>query len=91
MTYGHPEIKEKNNLTGWLAYRQAGRIGTYHPSYHAPGFGERGLEIGAQYRILEDLSCEVAYFNGEKVSKLSAAATDKPDVKKWYLGVKYEF
>lgn len=91
LTYGHPEIRERNNLTGWLAYRQAGRIGSYHPSYHALGFGERGLEIGAQYRILEDLSCEIAYFNGEKVSKLSAAATDKPDVKKWYLGVKYEF
>ena len=91
LTYGHPEIEEKNNLTSWIAYRQAGRVGSYNPAFHGVGFGERGFEIGAQYRILKDLSCEVTYFNGEKISKISAAESDNPDVKKWYLGVKYEF
>ena len=92
-TYGKPELKEKNNFAAWLAYRQAGRIGSYTPAYHGVGFGERGFEIGARYNILKELSIEAVYFDGRKISKIAPPApdTDKPHIHKWYLGLSYEF
>lgn len=92
-TYGQPQIKKKNNLSAWIAYRKLGRTGTYNPAFKGVGFGEQGLEIGARYNIFENVSLETIYFNGKKISKLAPPALDaeKPKVRKVYFSVNYEF
>ena len=86
-------IYSAGNFSAWLAYRQAGRIGSYRPAYKGVGFGERGTEIGVRYQALKDLAFEVIYFDGNKVSRLSPPAPDKdnPKIHKWYLGAEYSF
>ena len=93
LTYGHPENKSAGNFSAWLAYRQAGRIGSYRSAYKGVGFGERGMEIGVRYQALKDLAFELIYFDGKKVSRLSPPAPDKgkPKIHKWYLGAEYSF
>ena len=93
LTYGHPENKSAGNVSAWLAYRQAGRIGSYRPAYKGVGFGERGTEFGIRYQALKNLAFEVIYFNGKKVSRLSPPVPDKdkPKIHKWYIGAEYNF
>ena len=92
-TYEQPQIKKKNNLAAWIAYRKLGRTGTYNPAFKGVGFGEQGLEIGARYNVLENVSMETIYFNGKKISKLAPPApdADKPKIHKFYLSLNYEF
>lgn len=93
LTFGHPENKSAGNFSAWLAYRQAGRVGSYRPAYKGVGFGERGAEVGIRYQALKELAFELIYFDGKKVSRLSPPVPDKgnPKIHKWYLGAEYSF
>lgn len=93
LTYGHPEIKKIHNTSAWLAYRHAGRVGSYTPAYQGVGFGEEGFEIGVRHQLLDNLALKLIYFDGKKISRLSPPAEDRarPDINNFFIGIEYEF
>ena len=93
MTYGHPEIKKAHNTSAWLAYRHAGRVGSYTPAYQGVFFGEQVFEIGVRHQLLDNLALKLIYFDGKKISKLSPPAEDreKPNISNFLIGIEYEF
>ena len=93
LTYGHPEILKAHNTSAWLAYRKAGRIGSYTPAYQGVGFGEKGFEAGVRHQFLDNLALTAVYFDGVKISRLSPPAEDRPqpDIHNFFIGLEYTF
>ena len=88
LTYGKPELAEKNNTSAWLAYRQIGTTGSYTSAFHGVGFGERGVEVGVRHYFMKNLSGELVYFSGKKNSPLFEGDS-KPKVHNLYFGAEF--
>ncbi|WP_110954095.1 S-layer homology domain-containing protein [Anaerosinus massiliensis] len=67
LTYKGVKQSAPGSFGMWLAYRQIGEAASFHPTYDGVGYGEKGVEFGAQYMLDKNIMAYVNYFDGEQV------------------------